>query len=227
MRRFPRRSFFFIFAAALHGVILFSTVFTLKPGTAIPKSRLNVMKLVDIREFAPPREPSPPPGRPSVGSPNTDTLAENLNIDSLLAENLSTDSLPAETVIEADKVTSGNSGQPGSAADQGEGEAEEFFPQHKVSVLPKFSEMAIRRALIYPPISLRAGIEGTVILELFVDSQGRVQRILVLKEDPPGKGFAEAAVKAFQGLNGNPAEANGKPVAVRFRYPVRFTIRGN
>jgi hypothetical protein len=47
----------------------------------------------------------------------------------------------------------------------------------------------------------------------------------VLKEDPPGRGFAEAAVRAFQGLRCTPAQANGGNVSVRYRYPVSFKLR--
>jgi protein TonB len=65
-----------------------------------------------------------------------------------------------------------------------------------------------------------------VYLELFVDKDGLVRNITILKEDPSGRGFGEAAVKAFQGLKGVPAQANGATVAVRYRYPVRFSIRG-
>jgi protein TonB len=65
-----------------------------------------------------------------------------------------------------------------------------------------------------------------VYLELFVDRHGQVRRITVLRETPENRGFAEAAVKAFEGIQGTPAQANGAAVAVRYRYPVRFAIRG-
>jgi protein TonB len=96
---------------------------------------------------------------------------------------------------------------------------------HKVSVAPVFSEREILRSLVYPPIARRAGIDGIVYLELFIDKLGTIRQISILKEDPAGKGFGEAAVKAFQGITCAPAQANGVPVAVRYRYPVRFKLR--
>jgi protein TonB len=33
------------------------------------------------------------------------------------------------------------------------------------------------------------------------------------------------AVNAFKGIQAIPAEANGTQVGVRYRYPIRFTIR--
>lgn len=102
---------------------------------------------------------------------------------------------------------------------------EEYLPQNQVSVVPVLSEKEIRERLVYPPIALRSGLEGIVYLELYIDRDGQVRRIKILKENPPGRGFGEAAVRAFEGLSGKPAQANGEAVAVRYRYPVRFQIK--
>lgn len=107
----------------------------------------------------------------------------------------------------------------------GEGDVIDFLPMHLVSQLPRFSEDEIKRKVVYPPIAQRSELEGTVYLEIFVDSYGAVRSVTILKEDPPDRGFGEAAAQAFRGLKGSPALANGKEVAVRYRYPVRFTLR--
>ncbi|MCL1927891.1 MAG: energy transducer TonB [Treponema sp.] len=124
----------------------------------------------------------------------------------------------AEVIMESDDIESGETYTGG-------GDAVEFFPMHLVSQLPRFSEEELKRRVIYPPIAQRSEIEGTVYLEVFVDSEGLVRSVTVLKEDPPDRGFGEAAQKAFLGLKGSPAMANGQEVAVRYRYPVRFTLR--
>jgi protein TonB len=94
-----------------------------------------------------------------------------------------------------------------------------------VSESPKFDEREIASGLIYPPIALRSNIEGRVILELFVDRNGVVQRITILLEDPKARGFVEAAIRAFTGKAGVPAKANGEAVSARYRYPVSFRIK--
>jgi protein TonB len=127
----------------------------------------------------------------------------------------------AETMIETDTPPDQKVVAAGTLIHSGE----DYLPMHRVSVPPSFDERLITQALIYPPIALRSGIEGRVILELFIDRTGRVQRITVLQENPPGRGFAEAAVKAFEGQRCRPAEANGDPVSVRYRYPVSFRIK--
>jgi protein TonB len=106
-----------------------------------------------------------------------------------------------------------------------DGDAENYLAQNEVSALPEFNDMEIRRSTIYPSVALRGGITGKVYLEIFVDHEGFVRQVRVLKETPDGHGFGEAAAKAFQGKRGKPALANGEAVAVRYRYPVAFQIR--
>ncbi|MBQ6779669.1 MAG: energy transducer TonB [Treponema sp.] len=59
-------------------------------------------------------------------------------------------------------------------------------------------------------------------LELFIDKNGAIKNIKVLKD--PGHGFAEAAVAALTGITCIPAKANEKNCAVRYRYPIKFTL---
>ena len=125
----------------------------------------------------------------------------------------------AEVIVESDDIVSGET-YSGAISD-----VIDYFPMHLVSELPKFSEDELKRRVIYPPIAQRSEIEGTVYLEVFVDREGIVRSVTILKENPPGRGFGEAAQKAFLGLRGSPAMANGMEVAVRYRYPVRFTLR--
>jgi len=129
----------------------------------------------------------------------------------------------AETMIETDTEPVQNIVAPGSITTAPSWD--DYLPIHKVSEPPRFDERDITAALVYPPIALRSAIEGRVVLELFVDRNGIVQRITVLREDPPDRGFGEAAVKAFTGKRGNPARSNGEPVSARYRYPVSFKIK--
>jgi protein TonB len=165
------------------------------------------MKLTDIQEDIPALPPPPPPRPQPVSRQNTvEAIAENM---------LATDETPADQVVGETAPVVYESAP-----------AEDFLPQHKISVIPQFSDDQIRKNIIYPPIALRSGLEGTVILELFIDSRGEIKRISVLKEEPSGRGFSEAAINAFKGVHAVPAQANGAAVAVRYRYPVRFKISG-
>ena len=98
----------------------------------------------------------------------------------------------------------------------------DYVPQHKISVVPEIPTKAILSKIEYPKMAMKQGIEGVVYLELFIDENGNIRRINVLKD--PGYGFEEAAIAALDGIICKPALVNDKPVAVRFRYPVRFVL---
>ena len=89
-----------------------------------------------------------------------------------------------------------------------------------VPVIP--TEKVLSR-IKYPELAAKQGIEGVVYLELYIDKTGRIRDAKVLKD--PGFGFAEAALAALEGVSCQPAAANGEAVAVKFRYPVRFTLK--
>lgn len=99
----------------------------------------------------------------------------------------------------------------------------DYLPQHKISKIPILPTRQIKSRIVYPPLANKQGIEGIVYLELYIDKKGTIRKIKVLKD--PGYGFADAAIKALEGLQCTPAMANGKTVAVRFRYPIHFILK--
>jgi protein TonB len=200
----------FTVVAAAHLVLILFFVVRVQGESLSGEEPPPVMKILDLREEVPPPPPPPPPPVPRTDNPAAvETIAENM---------VETDEVPEDQVL----VPPGSIVTPG-VPNQGEGE--EYLSMGSISVAPVFSERDIRRNLVYPAIAKRAGIEGQVYLELFIDSRGQVQRINILRENPENRGFGEAAAAAFRGLSCKPAEANGRPVAVRYRYPVRFRLR--
>jgi TonB family protein len=76
---------------------------------------------------------------------------------------------------------------------------------------------------VYPRAALRARLDGIVILEILVDSDGIIRGTRVLEETPPSRGFGAAASRAFDGIRAlSPALLNGIPTASRYRYTLRF-----
>lgn len=98
-----------------------------------------------------------------------------------------------------------------------------YVEESSVEKGPLFDRALLASRITYPPLARRQGIEGLVVLRLFIAETGKVERIVV--EEDPGYGLAEAAVKAFTGLQGTPAIMGGKAVPVTLRYPVRFNLR--
>jgi protein TonB len=199
------RFLLFLAAAVLHVVLLFFVVFSVKETPKSEEPAASIIKLVDVQEETPPPPPPPPP--PPQESPSE--VPQNA-VEAVAETMVETDEVPDQTVV--------------PPVPSGEGIID-YLPMNKISTLPVFPEDQIRRNTVYPPIALRSGIEGVVYLELFIDRQGNIRRINILRENPAGRGFGEAAVNAFKGVNSKPAESNGMPVAVRFRYSIKFTIR--
>lgn len=82
---------------------------------------------------------------------------------------------------------------------------------------------AIQAAVVYPEIAKRAGVEGTVYVEAFVDETGAVTRVVVVKGI--GAGCDEAAMAAVQKTKFRPGKQRGKPVKVRMSIPIRFRLQ--
>ena len=130
------------------------------------------------------------------------------------------------TASHAGAQTSDVGGGPGdgSGGGVGDGTGIDYLPLQKITQKPVLSEKSLLERVVYPEMAHRAGIMGKVFLELFIDAKGKIRKIDVLKEDPVGYGFADAAIAAFDGCTCVPAKLDGKPVAVRFRYPMRFSL---
>ncbi|NOZ75077.1 MAG: energy transducer TonB [FCB group bacterium] len=75
----------------------------------------------------------------------------------------------------------------------------------------------------YPEIAQEAGIEGTVIVQAFIDEKGRVKETIVLK-GIPNTGLNEAAVEAVRATRFRPAKQRERPVGVWISIPIHFTI---
>lgn len=74
---------------------------------------------------------------------------------------------------------------------------------------------------VYPKAALESRIEGTVLLQVMVGTDGLVKNMRVVKSIPPLDRAAEDAVRR---LVFKPALARGKPVAVWVAVPVKFTL---
>jgi protein TonB len=78
----------------------------------------------------------------------------------------------------------------------------------------------------YPDLLRQAGIEGRVVLEVVVDTLGRVEPgsfVVVTARHP---GFVAPAQRALAATLFRPARVHGRAVRVRVRVPIDFRLRG-
>ncbi|MBN2192729.1 MAG: TonB family protein [Polyangiaceae bacterium] len=116
--------------------------------------------------------------------------------------------------------------QPAVAADDPSGSVSQR-PTITTSSPPNEAGLVLPRLLEfveadYPPAAREAGIEGEVILELGIDTEGRVTDVAV--EQPAGHGFDEAAAVVAWRFRFEPARRQGRSVAAKLLYRYRFTL---
>src|SRR5262245_11695590 len=75
---------------------------------------------------------------------------------------------------------------------------------------------------IYPREALDAGVEGTVVMELYIDAKGAVEHVHVLSS--PSHGLDEAAGAAAKQFRFKPATIDKAPVAAKIVYEQEFKI---
>ena len=76
----------------------------------------------------------------------------------------------------------------------------------------------------YPEIAQEAGIEGTVVVQVFVDEKGRVKETVILK-GIPNTGLDEAATDAIRLVRFKPAKQRERAVGVWISIPVNFRLK--
>jgi protein TonB len=75
----------------------------------------------------------------------------------------------------------------------------------------------------YPELARQANMEGTVILNVLVNREGRVQEIILVRSSPV---FDEAAEQAIRQWRFRPAIMGHEAVPAWVHIPVRFVING-
>ncbi len=188
-------------ATGLLGIVLLITAFLLFPRF-VAKMELEeevqiVIEQIDIPQTQQFDRP-PPPSRPSVPvESESEDIADDVTLDEFsLDEFESWDAPPPPP----------------------EGPRVKFIPyddppQPLSPIRPK-----------YPEIAQEAGIEGTVVVQVFVDDKGRVKETSVLK-GIPNTGLDEAAVDAIRSVRFKPAKQRERPVGVWISIPVNFRLK--
>ncbi len=83
-----------------------------------------------------------------------------------------------------------------------------------------------RKSPAYPKTYLKAGVRGTVLMEVLVGRDGRVRSSRVLRSD--GKAFSEEAKKAIREYRYKPGTIEGRPVSFKIieRFEFNFDRNG-
>lgn len=97
----------------------------------------------------------------------------------------------------------------------------EIVPYYKLEVKPKPVYSAVP---LYPELPLKAGIEGTTVVKMLVDIDGRVIEVKILKSSG-NQMLDQAAIAAAMKSTFTPAKQRDKLVRVWVARPVRFQLK--
>jgi TonB family protein len=78
----------------------------------------------------------------------------------------------------------------------------------------------------YPDLARQAGIEGTVLLNVLVDEDGKVGDVSIIQSDVTSA-MEKAAIEAAKGFFFKPAKQRTVPVRAHIAVPIRFKLHGN
>lgn len=170
-----------------------------EPKLPVPKKR-PPLKVPEKR--AAPETPSPPPKVESRAAPDEPSTAE-----------VQPPSPPAsaEKAIPPVKDLSSLAGKPDS--DDKKGTTKQAVPLYRKNPTPE-----------YPPVARRRGYEGTVVLDVLVDREGRVRDLSVSQSSGHGV-LDRAATKAVRGWLFEPATAGDEKVDMWVKVPLTFRLK--
>jgi protein TonB len=191
-------------AALIIALALMIVAFKFFPDVSPPDKILKVeQEIVDVEDIEITKQenrPPPPPRPPIPIEAPSDENVEDVEI-------MSTELQPAEEA-------------PPPPPEEDE---EVYFVAVEELPEPVGGLAALQSAVVYPEIAKRAGVEGTVYVEAFVDEGGNVTKTTVVKGI--GAGCDEAAQAAVMKTKFKPGKQRGKPVKVRMSIPIRFRLQ--
>jgi periplasmic protein TonB len=189
-----------------------------------PVHTVRILKYTDLgpppsltNQAAPAVAVSGPAVRPSIGIPvpvpdaevsPDQTISSQTELSSQAAPAIDQNAAStATTQIEQDLKIDDDTAPP------------DFVPYEKEPTVVKRVEPK------YPDLALRAGLEGNVFVKVWVDKEGKVRKVVLLKSDAPI--FEEAAISAAKQWVFTPAVMQKGPVSVWVSIPFRFRLTGN
>ena len=168
-------------------------------------------ELIDVEDVEATKQEAPPPPPPKppipIEAPSDDVL-EDIEIQ--------------ETELDIDEVVEA----PPPPVEEEEEEVEPvFFVAVEEQPEPIGGMQALQKKLNYPVIAQRAGVQGRVFVKAYVDENGDVKDVEIVKGI--GAGCDEEAMRVVRETKFKPGRQRGKPVKVQVTVRIVFTLRGN
>lgn len=178
------------------------------------KEEVNVeaaQELINVEDVAATKQETPPPPPPKppipIEAPSDDVL-EDIEI--------------GDTELDVDAEVTAPPPPPPAKEEEAE-EEPAFFVAVEEMPEPIGGIAAIQKLIVYPEIAKRAGVQGRVYVKAYVNENGSVQKVELIKGI--GAGCDEAAMEAVQKTKFKPGKQRGKAVKVQVTVPVLFKLQ--
>jgi periplasmic protein TonB len=168
-----------------------------------PQELVTVEDVISTKQQT---QPPPPPKPPiPIEAPAEDVLEDieiaDTEID--MEENLAPPPPPVEETAEEEEPV--------------------FFIAVEEEPVPIGGISGIEARLDYPQIAIHAGVEGRVYIRAYINENGDVEKVELLKGI--GAGCDEEALKAVKETKFKPGKQRGRPVKTQMSVPILFKIR--
>lgn len=194
-------------------IATFRADFSTEESFHVRMEEQETVTMKQIQQTQQESEPPPPPQPPTpVEVPNNQVIEQrNVNFDASI--DLDEALNPRQT--------------PSAPSDEGEEETEaaanEVFVAVEESPTLIGGMDSLRAAVEYPDIAEKAGVEGRVIVQFVVGTDGTVQSPTVLRS--VHHLLDEAALEAVRQQKFEPGKQRGDPVRVQMSLPVTFRLK--
>lgn len=170
----------------------------------------EVQELIETEDIAATKQenkPPPPPKPPIPIEAPSDDVLDDIEIE--------------DTEIDVEEEVAPP--PPPAAAKEEEEQEPVFFVAVEQMPEPIGGIAAIQKNIVYPELAKRAGVQGRVFVKAYVDEQGNVTKVDLIKGI--GAGCDEAAMNAVKMTKFKPGKQRGKAVKVQVSIPVIFKLQ--
>ncbi len=187
---------------------LFNINFSFEPNTNFEVEERELIEMEEIIQTEIIQTPPPPPRPPvPIEVPNDVVMDDEL--------------LDFDAFLDMDNAMAATPSPP-PAAEEEEEEPEVFVIVEQMPEMIGGME-ALQRAVVYPEIARRAGIQGRVVVQIVIDTEGNPRNPQVVRS-AGGGGLDEAAIRAVMQMKFTPGMQRGRPVKVQYTIPVQFRL---
>lgn len=193
----------------------------------------DAQEVIQLQDIDPTLQPPPPPPPPAAALPPPVEVPDDIEVEEDVIQEIELDLDLAVSVPAPPRMPEPPPPPPPAPVDAPPPPPPPPAPEPEFAEPDVFEVAEIQPELIgglaglqsrltYPPLAIRAGVEGQVVVQFVVDERGNVVDPVVLRS--PNPILSDAALAAVRESRFVPGQQRGRPVRVRYAVPVTFQL---